>query len=630
MPRIAGAQAAPGYPTGTASIAGQAVDAATNAPVAHTLFGLSKRLRSGANAPSDTSVPLLLVMSDAEGRFVIRDVPAGPYVLLATSPSHIISNYGQARAAGPSRTIDLAEGERRVGLVIPLWRHAIVSGTVRDEAGEPVVGAMVRVLRRVADGPGGTPRYLPGSLATTDDRGRYRVTRLTPGEFLATVPQTQVTIPAPVVDAFVQSVADRGGAAAAGQLVDRLSSSSAIPQAAGGVRIDEFLLQSTGDDSPLVVPPPVDGSLSVYPTSYYGAADPVALSLASGEERANVDITIVPEPAVRIDGRVTAGAQPAANVVVRLVRADSEALLNDNGFEAAATVTGADGAFTLLGVTPGRYLLKALRLARPRLPPAMASNPALAAAYDVDLPAGETLPLVGALVPLVVGETDIGGLDVPLGPGAMVSGRIDFTGGPPPSAEQRGRIGVLLTSEDGGLPGAGFQLARLREDDTFSRAAPAPGRYLLTTVVMPPAWKLVSITRGGSPLDGPIDLSGADVSGVVLTYTDQLASVGGSARNASGLGEISAEVVVFPTDRRSWVREPLNFRSPVIQQVPADGRFAVPGLLPGDYLVAVVDARDIPEFTGPDFFESLSTFATRVTLTPGQRADSQFTVGRVR
>ena len=632
MPPVAGAQT-PGRPAeaaGTAVLAGRAVDATTGAPVANTLFGLSRRRTSGANAPSDTSVSLLLVMADGQGRFVIRDVPAGHYLILATAPGYIVSNYGQARAAGPSRTIDLEDGDRRVDLVVPLWRHAIISGTVRDEAGEPVVGVTVRVLRRVNNGAGGEARYMPGTLATTDDRGRYRLTQLTPGEFLVTVPQTQVTVPAAVVDSFVQSLAGRSSGVTGGDVFDQISSSSAVPLVGGGVRVDDLLLQSTGDGSPLAIPPPVDGALLVYPTAYSGSDRPASITVESGDERTDVDIQLLPAPAVRVSGTVTTDGVPAPNVVVRLVRADGQSLQGENGFEAAATVAGPDGSFTLLGVTPGRYLLKALRPPRPRLPPAMAANPAIVAAYDVELPAGERPALTGAQVPLVIGETDVRDVDVPLRQGATVSGRVVFAGGSPPPAEQRRKIGVLLASEDGGLPGIGFQIAALQEDDTFSRAAPAPGRYMLAGLAVPPGWRLSGIAVDGSPLAAPLDLTGDDVTGVVMTYTNQLAAVAGSARNPGGMGEISAEIVVFPADRRLWVSEPLNMRSPQIQQVPTDGRFVVPRLLPGEYFVAVVDARDVPDVAGPEFFATVATFATRVTLMAGQQAPLQLTVGRTR
>lgn len=616
--------------TGTAVIAGQAVDAGTGAPVAHTLFGLSRRRTAGANAPSDTSVPLLLVLADAQGRFVIRDVPPGYYLILATAPGYIVSNYGQARAAGPSRTIDLSADDRRVDLVVPLWRHGIISGTVRDEAGEPVVGVTVRVLRRMNNGPGGEPRYMPGTFSTTNDQGSYRLTQLTPGEFLVTVPQTQVTVPAGVVDSFVQSVAGRRGGGVSGQVLDQIGSSSAVPMVGGGVRIDDLLLQSTGDGSPLAIPPPEDRGLLVYPTSYHGADRPSAIVVGPGEERRDVDVQLRPAPAVRISGAVAADGGPAANIVVRLVRADGHALQGDNGFEAAATVTRADGRFTLLGVTPGRYVLKALRLPRPRLPPAMAGNPAIVAAYDVTPSAGGRPPLAGAQVPLVVGDEDITDLEVPLRPGATVFGRVVFDGGAPPPAEVRQKIGVLLTPEDGGLPGVGLQIAGLQADDTFSRTAPAPGLYMLTGLAVPPPWRLSSLTRDGRPLTGPLDLRADDVTDVVMTYTSELATIAGTVRNPQGTGEISAEVVVLPADRRLWVPEPLNLRSPLIQQVPTNGRVEVPRLLPGEYLVAVVDARDVPEVPSPEFFAAVARFATPVALSAHQRTDLQFTVGRIR
>src|SRR5262245_24979313 len=93
---------------GTGVIAGQTIDAATGAPVANTLIGLSQRAASGPNTtPTAPNTQLVLVMADGQGRFVVRDVPKGAFLLLATAPGYIVSNYGQARATGPTHTLDV-------------------------------------------------------------------------------------------------------------------------------------------------------------------------------------------------------------------------------------------------------------------------------------------------------------------------------------------------------------------------------------------------------------------------------------------------------------------------------------------------------------------------------------------
>src|SRR5262249_34494412 len=60
-------------------------------------------------------------------------------------------------------------------VVIELSRGAVVTGTVMDDGGEPIVGASVMVERPAAVGVR-TPR-----LGLTDDLGRYRVAGLPEG-----------------------------------------------------------------------------------------------------------------------------------------------------------------------------------------------------------------------------------------------------------------------------------------------------------------------------------------------------------------------------------------------------------------------------------------------------------------
>jgi hypothetical protein len=611
-------------PAPTAILAGQAVDAVTGAPVANTLIGLSQRAGSGPNTtPTAPNTQLVVVMADSQGRFVVRDVPKGSFLLLATAPGYIVSNYGQARASGPTRTIDLNGDERNVTLKIKLWRHGVISGIVSDEAGEPVVGATVRVLRRAANGPGGERRYLPGTETTTDDRGQYRLTALTPGQFLVTVPQTQVTVPASIIDTYLEGVAARGAAAAGSQLIDLMTSASALPSAGGGVRIDDLLLQSSGNGRLLTIPPPTPGRVSVYPTTVYatGAGTPqVEIAVGPGEERRGVDITLTPSRGVRVSGQVTVDGAGVPNAAVRLVALTARSIQIENGYEAAATMTGADGAFTLLGVTPGQYVLKVLRTPRVVLPPSLAANPAIVSTYAPTAPAAPPAgapPIVGAQVRLTIGDTDIQNLAVPLAPGGSVSGRVVF-GAKTPTPQQLQAMAILLTSEDGGLPGAGLMVSRVSATSTFKIAAPAPGRYMLSVVMPPAGWRLAGIQVAGAPLTRALDLSGADIDDVVLTFTDEIAAITGTVRNAAGEAVTTAGIVVFPTDRSAWVLDPLNPRQPRVEQTATGGAFRMPGLLPGEYLIAAIDDADIPDFADPPFLEAVSRFATRVTLTASQ------------
>src|SRR6187399_1558731 len=46
----------------------------------------------------------------------------------------------------------------------------------------------------------------PAQTSRTDDRGRYRFARLTPGDYVVVVPLTQTTLPGATYDALIQAV----------------------------------------------------------------------------------------------------------------------------------------------------------------------------------------------------------------------------------------------------------------------------------------------------------------------------------------------------------------------------------------------------------------------------------------
>jgi hypothetical protein len=622
----------------TAILAGQAIDAVTGVPVANTLIGLSQRAGAGPNTtPTAPNTSLVTVMADARGRFVIRDVPKGSFLLLATAPGYIVSTYGQARAGGPTRTIDLTGSERLVTLKIPLWRHGVISGEVVDEAGEPVVGVIVRVLRRAPNGAGGQARYIPGTQTTTDDRGRYRLTALSPGQFLVTVPQTQVTVRASVVDAYLQAGTTRAGAVAGTLLLDLMTSASAVPSAAGGVRVDDWLLQSSAGGRLMTSPPPASGDLLVYPTTISGSGSPERdIVVDAGEERSGLNFRLRPQRARRVTGLVTAEGAPAAKVSVRLVATAGPTPLNQIGYEAAATVTGDDGTFTLLGVTPGEYTLKILRTPRLALPPALSSNPAIVATYAPEGagPAApsppKAAPIVGAEMPLSVGDADRTGIVVELRPGAAVSGKAVFLG-TAPAAQQMQKFGALLGSEDGAMPGAGLQIARLDAAGAFTARAPAPGRYSVT-VLGPPAagWRFAGAQLRGAPLEGPLDLTGDDIADLIVSFTDEVGEISGTLTRADRSPVTTAGIVIFATDRRAWVQDPLNPRQPRLEQSQRGGSFTLSGLLPGEYFVAALDDADVPDVADAVFLDAVSRLATRVIVTPRARHDVALTIRRLK
>ena len=75
---------------------------------------------------------------------------------------------------------------------IPLWRLGSISGRVVDERNEPLVGVAVRAFSTATIA--GQPQLVAGPLATTDDRGIYRLSALEPNRYIVSVQSVQSTV----------------------------------------------------------------------------------------------------------------------------------------------------------------------------------------------------------------------------------------------------------------------------------------------------------------------------------------------------------------------------------------------------------------------------------------------------
>jgi hypothetical protein len=145
----------PARPTeqGTAFL-GRVVDATTGQPIA-------------GEAVTLTTTQLI---ADGAGRFLFRDLAKGRYAIRATAPGYLPSAYGQRRPGGASQSLVLEEAQRVGDVTIRLWKEARLSGTVADEAGDPIVDVTVSLLKREADGrPAKIELFDTTFVAQTDD-----------------------------------------------------------------------------------------------------------------------------------------------------------------------------------------------------------------------------------------------------------------------------------------------------------------------------------------------------------------------------------------------------------------------------------------------------------------------------
>lgn len=174
LPRAPARDVGPAAETGNAVLCGRVTDAETGQPVRRAEVHLGRR---------DAQAESRVTVTDDRGQYEIRDLAAGEYSVAVRKPGYADAAYGQRRPAELPKPLRLRDGERLEKIDIALLRGGVVTGRVVDEVGEPVLGAIVQVLRQ--SWVRGRRRMVPAGTAITNDLGAYRVFGLPPGQYFA-------------------------------------------------------------------------------------------------------------------------------------------------------------------------------------------------------------------------------------------------------------------------------------------------------------------------------------------------------------------------------------------------------------------------------------------------------------
>jgi hypothetical protein len=544
---------------GTGSLGGVVVERASGRPVPEATVSIS--LDGGASRRS--------VMTEPDGTFGFDRVPPGSFYVAVSKRGYSSGAYGMTDPyvrATPSY-FELDEGEDATDVVLRLARQGVVRGRVLDERGDPLRGIVVQ-LRRLAAAEGRAYLAL-GPRTTTDRDGGYAIPNVTVGRYLVSVP----AIP-------------YGGAS---------------PSAAASLGVFD--------------------RATVYYPGTLAADDATAIEVVDGAEIAAIDVRVPVLQTVTVSGRIRGLDGPAT--------ANAELLLDETDRIVTATPVfvariGSDGTFLFPRVPEGRYVVRVRHFPRPPGQPGFrAGTQTIGLGGGGSLSFGEgplapmsDAPAYWAMVPVVVGRTDVEGVEVVLNPAARIRGTVELRGtAPPRDAETLNATALMLMARQ--LQDApAFQMARLEADGGFVTAGLPPGQYLpnvmagLSAAAWTRDWRLESITIGGRAV-AAIELGTTDLQDVRLTYVDVPAILSGVVRDAAGSPVPGAFVHVFPADRTASV---VGFPG-VVRTLRSSRKGVFEAQIPsGEYLIVASVEPD----ADPDRV-SLEPRATRVRVQLGAR-----------
>ncbi|MEZ5316376.1 MAG: carboxypeptidase-like regulatory domain-containing protein [Vicinamibacterales bacterium] len=575
--------------TGTAVIAGVVVDDQEPAkPVRRAVVTLSgEGLRPSRGA-----------ITDDDGRFELRGLPAGRFTLMAERGAYVTSAYGAKRPGRPGTAITVTDGAQVTDVRVRLWRGAVVSGVLRDETGAPVGSTMVEAVpaREVTIGL----TFSNNGLARTDDRGEYRIFGLVPGTYVVRASRgptgiasrSEIAHSEAEIDAIFAALAARGRGPAA----------VATPAASGA---SAGMIPVTGTH--------VNAAPIYFPgTPVVTAATPIVL--AAGEARSGLDFVVRRVAVAQVRGVVVGpDGSPVARAFVHL-----GSTVVPTSFAGAmpapiAGTTGADGSFDIGPVSPGDYRL----LIRGDV--GGAGGPAGALPWWADVAVTAT----GA---------DIDLSTVSLRPGLTFAGRLRFAeGGATPPADLAGMRVILqsdtlpVASGSGRGRGGGtnvrvVQPGAVGADGRFEITGLVPGEYRLDVgggVLDGSGWWLRSaMWQDRDLLDAPLRVGpDAPIRDATLVLSDRRTELSGTIATSGGAAVTDLFVLAYPAD--AALRASASRRIRAVRPDSA-GRFVFDRLPAGDYLLCALGDVDDGAWNEPGFLDQLVTASIAVTLRDGE------------
>jgi protocatechuate 3,4-dioxygenase beta subunit len=544
--------------TGTGRLRGRVLSAETGGPV--------RRAQVRINSPDIGSKS---AMTDAEGRYEFRDLPAGRFNLSVTKAGYVTIQYGQTRPFESGKALDLSEGQLLDKADFSLPRGSAISGRLVDEFGDPVADALVSAMRSAWSG--GRRRLQPtGRTAQTNDLGQFRIYGLSPGDYY--------------VSATFR----------AGDMIAMDIAMSAVTGAGSG--------GPTGST-------PNSGYAPTYFPGTPNGSEAQKITLAIGQEAQNTDFALLPVKLSKISGTViSSDGKPVEGSMINAAprNSDGAGLMMMGG----GARSDKNGNFTISNLSPGEYTLQTRSMQI--MTSGGGDNMVFTARVGVGADGNEAE--TGSL-PVTVNGEDLSGVVIVTSKGATASGHLTFEGGAKPTTLTNIRVTASPVEMDGPMiafagPGS------VKADGTFELKG-LSGTRIVRVASLPPGWMLKSVRVNGNDVtDTGIDFkAGEAVTGVDVVVTSKLTEVNGTVKAGSEQAK-DFTLVVFSDESQKWSLP--NSRFVAGTRPDQEGRFQIKNLPAGGYLAIAVDYLAQGEWNDPDVLERLKPKATSFSIDEGE------------
>lgn len=554
----------PAEPTPGGTIRGVVTYADTGRPVRYVNVGLMRNADGAWQAHGVT---------DARGQFVLKNVPAGRYLVYVDAAGILMPASYQRNMGSVSSQLRLNEGRDlftevvvagtdTIDVKVQAVRGGVITGRVVTEDDQPVPDADVKLLKRQNDTwvPHVSWRGTSNRVQLkTDVNGVYRIAGLESGEYIVRVTEPNISD-------------------------------------------DRTAYQ---DDAY------TNGSMMVtYHPSATSVREARAVSVVEGSEASGIDIRMPDRIPRRISGTATFGPneEPAGWVEVLVERRDEPAFM---GMVDGIARTDHEGKWEVRGIPAGDYFVRFSGAAR---------IGSIEQGYSIDL--------APKYVPVSVGDADVM-VDTKVAPAAIVFGKVKFEG-PPPEAYYDVHAGVVLAGDSSERP---WNIAGLRSNRSYRNSyvsqngdfkirSVAAGRYwFVVSGFQPDRYYVKSVTRKGADLSQkPFKLDeGAEFGDITVTLATDLATIEGQLNSDDKTTTRQRDVVVMLAPANDATR---RFSPGVVTTQPdAQGRFVF-ACGPGEYFVAVFTRAQREKLTTPvaeDYFRKDNKKFVRVKVKAGEK-----------